>query len=246
MKIQTLILSLALAGTASAATPLWLRDIKISPDGSQIAFTYKGDIYTVSAEGGKARRVTATPDDIESSPIWSPDGKTLAFASSHHGSADIFTVNTDGSGLRRLTSYSSSERPEAFSPDGKLIYFSAAIQDPAASAAFPSARLSELYTVPVSGGAIRQVLATPAVNISFAPDGSWFAYQDVKGMENTWRKHHTSSVTRDIWKYDLKTGKHTKLIDHAGEDLWPAVSGTSLLFLSERRRRLGQCLCRSA
>ena len=234
MKIQSLLLALAMAGSASATTPLWLRDIKISPDGNLIAFTYKGDIYTVPVDGGKATRVTATPDVIESAPIWSPDGNTLAFASSHHGSADIFTVRLDGSGLRRLTSYSSSERPEAFSPDGKLIYFSAAIQDPAQSAMFPSGRLSELYTVPVEGGPVRQVLATPAVNISFAPDGTWFAYQDVKGLENTWRKHHTSSVTRDIWKYDLKTGKHTPLVEHAGEDLWPVVSGSSLLFLSER------------
>ncbi len=234
MKIQTVVLSLAIAGTVSASTPLWLRDIKISPDGKNIAFTYKGDIYTVATGGGKALRITATPDDIETSPIWSPDGKTIAFASTHHGSADIFTVNTDGSGLKRITSYSSAEKPEAFSPDGRLIYFSAAIQDPAASAAFPSGRLTELYSVPLEGGAIKQVLATPAVNISFSPDGKYFVYQDVKGMENTWRKHHTSSVTRDIWKYELSTGRHTPLVTNPGEDLWPVVNQSSLLFISER------------
>lgn len=234
MKIQTLLLTLAMAGTASAATPLWLRDIKISPDGSKIAFTYKGDIYTVDSKGGTATRLTATPDDIESTPVWSPDGKTIAFAGTRHGSADIFTVNADGSGLKRLTSYSSAERPEAFSPDGKLIYFSAAIQDPATSAMFPSARLTELYAVPVEGGAVKQMLPTPAVNISFSPDGSYFVYQDVKGMENSWRKHHTSSVTRDIWKYDLRSGKHTQLIDYPGEDLWPVVNGSTLMFISER------------
>lgn len=234
MKTLTFSVLLALAGYASAATPLWLRDIKISPAGDRIAFTYKGDVYTVAASGGRATRLTATPDDIETSPIWSPDGRTLAFASTHHGSADIFTVNADGSGLRRLTSYSTAERPEAFSPDGSLIYFSAAIQDPAASAAFPSGRLTELYTVPAAGGAVKQVLATPAVNISFAPDGSYFVYQDVKGLENTWRKHHTSSVTRDIWKYDLKSGAHTPVVEHPGEDLWPVAGGSSLFFISER------------
>lgn len=236
MKLQTLLLTLALAGSASATTPLWLRDIKISPSGNEIAFTYKGDIYIVPTAGGTATRLTATPDDIETSPIWSPDGKTIAFASTRHGSADIFTVNLDGSSLKRLTSYSSAERPEAFSPDGSLIYFSAAIQDPAASASFPSGRLTELYTVPAKGGAVKQVIATPATNISFSPDGKFFVYQDVKGSENTWRKHHTSSVTRDIWKYDLKTGKHTQLIMQPGEDLWPVVSAnnTSLFFISER------------
>ncbi len=232
-----LALALAAASGASAAdAPLWLRDVKISPSGTEIAFTYKGDVYVVPATGGRATRLTSTPSDIETSPVWSPDGKRLAFASTHHGSNDVFTVNADGSGLRRLTSFSQDEIPEAFSPDGKLIYFSAAIQDPAASAAMPSGRLTELYTVPADGGAVNQVLATPARNVSFAPDGSYFVYQDVKGLENEWRKHHTSSVTRGLWKYDLKSGKHTPLVDHAGEDLWPVVSadGADLLFLSER------------
>ncbi|MDE6514366.1 MAG: peptidase S41 [Muribaculaceae bacterium] len=234
MKLISMIMALAVAGSASAATPLWLRDVKISPDGQTIAFTYKGDIYLVDSKGGTARRLTATPSDIESQPIWSPDSKMLAFASNHHGSADVFTVNADGSNLRRLTSYSTSEQPEAFSPDGKLIYFSAAIQDPAESAAFPTSRLTELYSVPVAGGAISQVLPTPALNVSFSPDGKFFVYQDIKGPESTWRKHHTSSITRNIWKYDLKTGKHTMLIDHPGEDLWPVASDSKLYFLSER------------
>lgn len=237
MKKLTAFLTLtALSVSAYAVTPLWLRDVKISPSGETIAFTYKGDIYTVPAEGGTATRLTATPDDIETNPVWSPDGKMLAFASDHHGSSDIFVVNVDGSSLKRLTSYSSSEIPEAFSPDGKLIYFSAAIQDPAASAVFPSARLTEVYSVPVEGGAIKQVLPTPARYISWSPKGDYFVYQDVKGSENEWRKHHTSAVTRSVWKYEPKTGKHTMLVDHAGEDLNPTVTpdGQTLLFLSER------------
>ena len=236
MKISAFILSLLISGTASAVTPMWLRDVKISPSGNEIAFTYKGDIYTVPSVGGNATRVTSTPDDIETTPIWSPDGTRIAFASTHHGSNDIFIVNADGSELRRLTSYSQAETPEAFSPDGELIYFSAAIQDPASSAMFPSARLTELYTVPANGGSVKQVLPTPARNICFSPRGDFFVYQDVKGMENEWRKHHTSSVTRDLWKYDLKTHKHTPLITNAGEDLWPVVSPdcATLYFLSER------------
>lgn len=136
----------------------------------------------------------------------------------------------------RLTSYSSSETPEAFTPDGKYVMFSASIQDPVESASFPSARLSELYRVPVNGGRIEQVLATPALMVSPAPDGSFFLYQDQKGFENEWRKHHTSSVTRDLWRYDVATGKHTNLTAHAGEDRNPvlAADGRSMLFLSER------------
>ena len=75
--------------SAGAVTPMWLRDVKISPDGSTIAFTYKGDIYTVPAEGGNATRLT-TSGSYEAVPVWSPDGSKIAFASDHHGSTDVF------------------------------------------------------------------------------------------------------------------------------------------------------------
>ncbi|MDE5959308.1 MAG: DPP IV N-terminal domain-containing protein, partial [Muribaculaceae bacterium] len=78
-------------GLSAASAPLWLRDVKISPDGSTIAFTYKGDIYTVPSAGGAALRLT-TSGSYESSPVWSPDGKQIAFSSDHHGSADVFVM----------------------------------------------------------------------------------------------------------------------------------------------------------
>lgn len=238
-KIKNSLISAAImlfsAGIAYAETPLWLRDIKISPDGTKIAFTYKGDIFTVPTSGGTATRLTSDAA-YETNPIWSPDGKTIAYASDRHGSADIFVIPAAGGEPHRLTSFSAAETPQAFSPDGTLIYFSAAIQDPASSALFPSGRLTELYTIPAAGGAVNQVLATPAERIAFAPDGKSFVYQDIKGMENEWRKHHTSSVTRGLWRYDLKTGKHTPLVDHPGEDRDPIISpsGKDLIFLSER------------
>ena len=236
MKKLLLIAALTLTGQSLfGATPLWLRDVKISPDGKEIAFTYRGDIYKVPVNGGKAVRLTTQPS-YESVPVWSADGSKIAFASDRNGSQDLFVMSADGGVAKRLTTYSGTETPEAFSPDGKYVLFSAAIQDPVASAAFPSGRLTELYRVPVGGGRIEQVLATPAQMISPSADGSFFLYQDQKGMENEWRKHHTSSVTRDLWRYDAKTGKHTNLTAHAGEDRNPVLSpdGKSMLFLSER------------
>ncbi len=221
--------------SASAVTPLWLRDVQISPDGSAIAFAYKGDIWTVPAAGGTASRITTTPA-YECSPVWSPDSRSIAFASNRKGNFDIFIVPSTGGPAVRLTSNLAPEYPEAFSPDGKCVLFSAAIQDPVSSAMFPTSRMTELYKVPVEGGASVQILGTPAKLLSFLPDGKRFLYQDVKGFEDEWRKHHTSSVTRDIWIYNPADGTHVNLTDRGGEDRNPVVAadGNTFYFLSER------------
>ena len=189
-------------GAGATDRPLWLRDVQISPDGQQVAFCYMGDIYTVSSKGGEARRLTTQPS-YECNPVWSPDGKQIAFASDRHGNLDIHLMPATGGTATRLTYNSNNEVPQAFSPDGKWIFFGASIMDPAESAMFPSSTLPELYKVNTQGGRTLQVLATPAEQISFCLDGTGFYYQDRKGYEDEWRKHHTSSITRDIWYYDI-------------------------------------------
>ena len=237
--MKKFLLSIALgavaANAAAAITPMWLRDVRISPDGKEIAFCYKGDIYKVPASGGEAIRLT-TQDSYESSPVWSPDGQEIAFASDRYGNFDIFIMSADGGNTRRLTTHSTAEIPSTFTPDGKAVVFSATIQDPAASVLFPRSVLTELYKVPTTGGRTEQMLGTPAEYVCFNGSGNKFLYQDRKGLEDEWRKHHTSSVTRDIWLYDTKSGKHTNLTNRAGEDrnaVWSADE-KEVYLLSER------------
>ena len=165
--------------TSYATTPLWMRDVQISPDGTEIVFCYKGDIYKVPAKGGTATQLT-TQDSYECTPIWSPDGKQIAFASDRNGNFDIFIMPANGGTAQRLTTHSATELPSAFTPDGKYILFSASIQDPASSALFPSAAMTELYKVPSVGGRTEQVLGTPAEAVCFDKSGNRFSIRTAR------------------------------------------------------------------
>ena len=233
MKRISFFLALFIAMTASAENVSWLRYPSISPDGKTVAFSYKGDIYLVSSQGGEASQLTSAPA-YDYAPIWSPDGQTLAFASDRHGNFDIYTISVNGGTPVRVTTHSAKETPWTFTPDGNRILFTARIQDPSSSALFPKSSMTELYSVSIKGGRYEQVLATPAEEVSFIGNTGSFLYQDCKGGENIWRKHHVSSIARDIWKYDGKN--HIRLTSFVGEDRSPRMSndGKTVYFMSER------------
>ncbi len=214
---------------------LWLRYPAISPDGKTIVFSYGGDLYKVAAEGGTATLLTVH-EAQDFNPVWSHDGKSIAFASDRYGNFDVFVMPAAGGQATRLTYHSASEIPSDFTADNQEVIYASSQLDAASNQQYPSGVLPELYKISVDGGMPRQLLTTPAQDARFNADGSVLVFHDRKGYEDEFRKHHTSSVTRDVWKYDLKTKKYTQLSTFEGEDRNPVFTPDQqgIYFLSEK------------
>lgn len=235
MKSKLFCLALLLAGFAVASAQnekqeaLWFTYPAISPDGKTIAFSHRGDLFTVPVEGGQARQLTSHAA-YDAYPVWSPDGERIAFASDREGSLDIYHVPAKGGTPVRLTTHSGTEIPLAFTSRGTVLYRASGMET-VQSLLFPG-DYPQVYEVDLQGGRPRLFSAWPMIRLSLAPDGS-LLYQDKKGYEDDWRKHHTSSVTRDIWL--LKDGKHVKMTSFKGEDMEPvwAPDYESFYYLSE-------------
>jgi len=232
-----LLISTATVGTgaADATSGHWMQHAAISPDGKSIVFSYQGDIYKVAAKGG-----TATPLTLnaawEGHPVWSKDGKQIAFASDRNGNLDIYLMPAKGGTAKRLTHHSANDIPSDFAPSGNMVLFQSSRNDDGASAAHPTGALPELYEISTSGGTPTQRLTTPALNAVWNKKGDKILYKDEKSFESDLRKHDRSAFARDIWMYDTETGTHTQLTTAAGGDHSPVwgKGDKAFYYLSDR------------
>ena len=216
--------------------PLWMRYPALSPDGTEIVFSYKGDLFKVAATGGVATPLTLH-DSHNTMPVWSPDGQYIAFASDRFGNPDVFIMPANGGTARRLTFHSAPDIPWDFSNDGQQVIFSSGRNDLNTSVRFPNRGLfGKLYQVPATGGRSLLISTAGFQNASYDSEGERIIFQDRKGYEDEWRKHHTSSVTRDIWVYDLDDETYTQVSDFEGEDREPlfTTDDSAFFYLSEK------------
>lgn len=230
---KTFLSILALAGAMSAFgqnAPLWLRDVAISPDGTEIAFTYKGDVFTVPVAGGKAVQITSN-SAFDSRPVWSPDSRRIVFASDREGSDDLFIVDRKGGTPRRLTTTAGAETPLAFANDSTLIFSASSLPGRTTTQA---PFLGQTFSINVDRQNQRPklYLSMPMKSASFNASGE-LLYTDRKGVEDPLRKHERSSGTSDIWL--LNDGKFSQLTKFNGHDqnaVWGNTPG-SFFFISE-------------
>ncbi|MCC6361558.1 MAG: PD40 domain-containing protein [Phycisphaerales bacterium] len=211
---------------AAADAVVFARDLALSPDGRSLAFSWAGDIWSVPVDGGDARRLTAHPAD-ETTPVWSPDGRTIAFASTRNGAANLFTMTADGQNVTRVTYGDRGETPSAFSPDGGYLYFHMRRDG--------SMRFEPmLYRVPVGGGQVWRVLECYGSGARPSPDGKYLAF--TRGWSPFSRTGYRGSANHDIWLYEPATARFSQLTDFSGTDLWPswAPDTSGVYMISDR------------
>jgi tricorn protease len=201
------------------------RSPDISPDGKLVAFSYLGDVWVVETIGGVARPVTMH-EAHDTYPVFSPDGRWVAFSSNRHGSYDVFVASTQGGKPRRLTFDSAADDVNGWSPDGKSVLFTST-----RSTAFP--RTQELYTVPAEGGRQQRVSVDEGRDGVFSPKGDQIAY--VRGPGTWYRKGYRGSSNDDIWVSNADGSNNRQLTNFIGQDgspMWGA-DGKSVYYVSE-------------
>ncbi|NLA63771.1 MAG: peptidase S41, partial [Bacteroidales bacterium] len=214
--------------------PLWMRYSAISPNGKEIVFSYKGDIFKVPVTGGRAIQLT-THVAHDTRPVWSPDGKQIAFSSNREKNFNIYLMPAEGGAPTRLTTHSSNAYPITFRSNESILYTSN-IKPDAEDGEFPSRQFDQVYEVSTKGGRPTLFSSLTMEDISIDTTGTKLLYHDKKGYEDPWRKRHTSSITRDVWLFDKENNSYKKLTTFKGENRTPrwSADGQSFYYLSEQ------------
>ncbi len=213
----------ASAQTASAATPLLLRNPSLSRD--SIVFIYADDIWTVSRQGGEAQRLT-TNGHVDAGPYFSPDGASIAYSARLHGNVDVYVIPASGGVPRRLTWHPSGNLVAGWSPDSKDVLMTSEASSPR--------HYSRIYRVHADGSGVPEPLPLPsAYQGSFSPDGQSLAYQPYSTWQDAW-KRYAGGQTTPIWIVNLKTLDLVKVPRDNSNDTNPVWVGNTVYFLSDR------------
>lgn len=224
------LLSISTFGQASKESLPYFAEPSISPDRTEVAFVSGGDIWTVPAAGGDARLLVAHSAN-ESRPIYSPDGKKLAFISNRTGNGDIYILTLATGDLRRLTFDDSNDQLDGWSRDGKWIYFTSSSKD--------ISGMNDIFRVGSEGGTPMQVTADRYTSEFFAapsPDGKTLAFA-ARGNSagQWWRKGHSHLDESELWLLN-DGGKYEQLTERGAKQQWPmwSADGRTLFFTSDR------------
>ncbi len=230
------IVLLCLAAPTFAETPARLLRFPAIYD-DQIVFTYAGDLYTVAADGGVARKLTSH-EGFEMFARFSPDGQTIAFTGQYDGNTEVYLIPASGGIPQRLTYTATLGRDDVsdrmgpnnivmtWTPDGEKIIFRSRMRS------FNSFN-GQLYAVPTSGQLPEELPLPRGGFCSYSPDGNKLAYNRVFREFRTWKRYR-GGMADDIWIYDFDSRQIENITDNPAQDIIPMWKGDKIYFLSDR------------
>ena len=206
-----------------------------------ITFSYGGQLYTVSVDGGTARRLTDAPG-YAIFPRYSNDGTQLAFTAQYDGNTEVYVMPATGGNPKRLTTSATLDRDDLADRMGpNNIVFG--WRHTAAEVVFRSRWhsfnpfIGQLYTVGLEGDVPTQLPVPRGGFVSYSPDDTKIAYNRVFREFRTW-KQYRGGMADDIWIFDLKSGALENITDNPAQDLFPMwASNGKIYFVSERTPR---------
>ncbi len=223
MRKALVLAALILSGiSADSNPPLLLQRPTLSK--TQIAFVYAGDLWTVPREGGAARRLTSGAG-METNPIFSPDGATIAFTGEYDGNVDVYTVPAEGGVPKRLTWHPAPDVVLGWSPDGKKILFSSGRES--------HAGFLQMFTMDKNGSFPEKLPLPWGWEAAYSPDGARLAYVPMRRAFVAW-KHYRGGDTTPIWLANLADSKIEKVPRDNSNDYNPLWIGGKVYFLSDR------------
>jgi tricorn protease len=225
----------AAAAPAEAVTALAEARLLRFPDihGDTVVFSHAGDLWSVPASGGMARRLTSG-EGLELFPRFSPDGKWIAFTGQYDGSLDVYVMPASGGEPRRLTWYPSQDNNDrmgfdnmvlGWTPDGKILFRGQ--RGPIRGF------IGEPYVVSPEGGPVGRFPLPESGAVSFSGDGTRIAYTRIFRDFRSW-KRYKGGMAQDVFVYDLRTKSLERVTDWPGTDTQPMWIGDAIYFLSDR------------
>ncbi len=209
--------------------------------GSQVVFSYAGDLFTVDRNGGIARRLTSHPG-YEMFPHFSHDGKWIAFNAQYDGNTEVYIMPAQGGIPKRITYTATLSRddvsdrmgpnniPLCWTPDDKFVVYRGR------GYSFNSFK-GQLFKAPVRGDLSTDLPFSVAGWCSYNADGSKLAYNRVFREFRTW-KYYRGGQADDVWIYDTKTEKTENITNNPAQDIFPMYYQDKIYFFSDRDRTM--------
>ena len=192
---------------------------------THITFTYGGDVWIVSKEGGTANKLTSAKG-TELLARFSPDGKQIAFSGNYNGNIDVYVMPSLGGVPKRITYHGMTDRLVDWYPDGNSLLF-------ASSRESGKQRFNQFYKVSKIGG-LPEKLPLPYGEFGIiSPDGKQIAYTPKSRAFRTWKRYQGGLAT-DIFIFNLENNASENITNNVANDEFPMWTGNKIYFLSDR------------